>query len=99
MGTTATGQPWRPSFPTDSLKLKLRQTGGKRWRLEAFNADVIVTDLAVPHTEGIQLLQRLKERGDVTPAVVLTAVGSMHKALPVADELKAFWLLEKPVEP
>src|SRR5438477_4885601 len=68
-------------------------------RLDAFNADVIVTDLAVPHTEGIQLLQRLKERGDVTPAIVLTSVGSMHKALPVADELKAFWLLEKPVEP
>ena len=68
-------------------------------RLDAFNADVIVTDFGVPPVEGIQLLQRLKERGDITPAIVLAGVGSMHKALPLAEELKAFWLLEKPVEP
>jgi DNA-binding NtrC family response regulator len=41
----------------------------------------------------------LKAHGDLTPAIVLTAFGSMEKALAVVHDLKAFWYLEKPVEP
>jgi DNA-binding NtrC family response regulator len=41
----------------------------------------------------------LKARGDLTPAVALTGFGSMDKALSAVHDLKAFWYLEKPVEP
>jgi DNA-binding NtrC family response regulator len=41
----------------------------------------------------------LKERGDLTPAIALTGFGSMEKALSAVHDLKAFWYLEKPVEP
>ena len=68
-------------------------------KLNTFTPDVIVTDLVMPGMDGFELLQLLKERGDITPAIVLTGYGSMDKALRVVHELGAFWFLEKPVEP
>ncbi len=68
-------------------------------RLTAFRADVIVSDLVMPRMDGFELLRRLKERGDLTPAIALTGFGSMEKALSAVHDLKAFWYLEKPVEP
>jgi DNA-binding NtrC family response regulator len=68
-------------------------------RLTTFNADVIVADLVMPRMDGFELIQHLKEHGDLTPAIVLTAFGSIEKALSVVHDLKAFWYLEKPVEP
>ena len=68
-------------------------------RLTAFNADVIVADLVMPRMDGFELLRHLKERGDLTPAIALTGFGSMEKALSAVHDLKAFWFLEKPVEP
>jgi len=68
-------------------------------RLTAFQADVIVSDLVMPRMDGFELLRHLKERGDLTPAIALTGFGSMEKALSAVHDLKAFWYLEKPVEP
>jgi CheY-like chemotaxis protein len=68
-------------------------------RLIAFNADVIVADLVMPRMDGFELLRHLKERGDLTPTITLTGFGSMEKALSAVHDLKAFWFLEKPVEP
>jgi DNA-binding NtrC family response regulator len=68
-------------------------------RLTAFNADVIVADLLMPRMDGFELLRHLKEGGDLTPAIALTGFGSMEKALSAVHDLKAFWYLEKPVEP
>ena len=68
-------------------------------RLKAFNADVVVADLVMPRMDGFELLRRLKEQGNLTPAIALTGFGSMEKALSAVHDLKAFWFLEKPVEP
>src|SRR5580698_9566680 len=68
-------------------------------RLTAFRPDVIVADLVMPRMDGFELLRYLKDRGDLTPTVALTGFGSMDKALSAVHDLKAFWYLEKPVEP
>jgi len=68
-------------------------------RLAVFNADVIVSDLVMPRMDGFELLRHLKEHGDPTPTIALTGFGTMDKALSAVHELKAFWYLEKPVEP
>ncbi len=68
-------------------------------RLAVFSADVIVADLVMPRMDGFELLRQLKDRGDLTPAIALTGFGSMEKAISVIHDLKAFWFLEKPVEP
>jgi DNA-binding NtrC family response regulator len=68
-------------------------------KLNTFRPDVIVTDLVMPGMDGYELLKILHERGDSTPAIVLTGYGSVEKALRVVHDLNAFWYLEKPVEP
>src|SRR5580700_7939112 len=68
-------------------------------RLTAFRPDAIVADLVMPRMDGFELLRYLKDRGDLTPTVALTGFGSMDKALSAVHDLKAFWYLEKPVEP
>jgi len=68
-------------------------------RLTNFPADVIVADLVMPRMDGFELLRHLQARGDSTPAIALTAPGSTEKALTAVRDLKAFWFLEKPVEP
>src|ERR1017187_8679228 len=50
-------------------------------RLPSLNADVVVTDLVMPRMDGFELLRHLKDRGDLTPAIVLTGFGSMENAL------------------
>ena len=37
-------------------------------------ADVIVTDVTMPHLDGVTLLARLRARGDRTPVVLMSAV-------------------------
>ncbi len=68
-------------------------------RLTDFNADVIVSELVMPRMDGFELLRHLKERGDLTPTIALTGFGSMERALSAVHDLRAFWYLEKPVEP
>ena len=67
-------------------------------RLSAAPVGVILTDLMMPRMDGFELLKELASRGDRTPAIVLTAFGTLAQAVSVVHDLKAFWFLEKPVE-
>jgi len=40
--------------------------------------DVVVLDLALPRLPGLEVLRRLRQRGDMVPVVVLTASGDTH---------------------
>lgn len=60
--------------------------------------DVIVTDLLMPRLDGFRLLRTLLDRGDFTPAVVLTGFGSIREALAIVHDLRAYWFLEKPAQ-
>ncbi len=62
-------------------------------------ASAILTDLVMPGMDGVALLKELAARGDRTPAVVLTGFGSIDQAISFVHDLKAFWFLEKPVQP
>jgi DNA-binding NtrC family response regulator len=56
----------------------------------------ILTDLMMPRMDGFQLLRALLERGELTPAIVLTGLDSISNAVSIVHELRAFWYLSKP---
>lgn len=67
-------------------------------KLSSSVIDVIITDLMMPKMDGSQLLQELLNRGDHTPTIVLTSLGSVDKAVSVVKDLRAFWYMEKPAQ-
>lgn len=68
-------------------------------KLGEFPADVILTDLNMPGLDGFGLLERLRDSGDMPPAIVLTAFGNIETAVKTVHELGAYWFLEKPIQP
>lgn len=68
-------------------------------KLASFPASVILSDLVMPCGDGVELLKELAARGDRTPTIVLTEFGSIEQAISIVHDLKAFWFLQKPVQP
>ncbi len=68
-------------------------------RLSSFAASAILTDLMMPQMDGVALLKELAARGNRIPIIVLTGFGSVDQAISIVHDLKAFWFLEKPVQP
>jgi DNA-binding NtrC family response regulator len=62
-------------------------------------ADVILTDLNMPGLDGFGFLEKLREKGDMPPTIVLTAFGNIETAVRTVHELGAYWFLEKPIQP
>lgn len=64
-------------------------------QLEAGDVDLVILDLEMPVLDGLALLETMAERGLSTPSLVLTAHGSIEKAVR-AVRLGAFDFIEKP---
>ena len=60
-------------------------------------ADCLITDLRMPDMDGVELLRRLGERGDLPPAVVMTGHGDLQMAV-AAMRNGATELIEKPFD-
>lgn len=66
--------------------------------LRTSKADLILLDLQMPETGGMEVLRRLREAGDDTPVVIITAYGSVPDAVR-AMKLGAIDFLAKPLTP
>lgn len=85
-----------------SFGYKVTTAGDGREALSALAgspASAILTDLVMSRMDGVALLKELATRGDRTPTIVLTGFGSIDQAISVVHDLKAFWFLEKPLQP
>jgi len=60
------------------------------------NPDVIITDLRMPGTDGIQFLQRLRETNEDVPVIIITGGPSLDSAI-AAIEYGGYRYLQKPV--
>jgi DNA-binding NtrC family response regulator len=80
---------------------EIEQAGNGEEALELFkdkSFDILLSDLIMPKMDGFELLRRLKEQGTLPPAILMTAFGSLEKALHTIHELDGFWFLEKPID-
>jgi DNA-binding NtrC family response regulator len=78
------------------------QDGIEGWeKAQAWNPEIVITDLKMPRLDGIGLLTKLAEQGSGLNAnvavVVLTALGSIELAVD-AMKLGAYDFLQKPVD-
>jgi DNA-binding NtrC family response regulator len=62
------------------------------------NPDLVLLDLLMPRMDGMELLRRLRAKGNVIPVVILTAHGSIPEAVE-AMKLGAIDFLTKPTTP
>lgn len=63
--------------------------------LDKHDFDVVVTDLKMPHLDGIQVMDLVKERKNSTAVIVMTAYGSIQSAIE-ATRRGAFDYITKP---
>ncbi len=71
---------------------------GALGHLRASPCDLVLLDLRMPGMDGMETLRRLRDEGDCTPVVMLTAHGSIPDAV-AAMRLGAIDFLSKPITP
>lgn len=67
-------------------------------QVNAWAPGIVVTDLKMPRMDGIQLLERLNELHQNFVVIVLTAQGSIERAVE-AMKMGAYDFIQKPVDP
>ncbi len=93
----------------DGLRLTLESEGyavrtaaSVREALAAFgqsDAQAAIVDLMLPDGDGLHLTRELKHRDPALEVVVITAYGSVRKAMEATKSAGAFYVLEKPFDP
>jgi len=93
----------------DGLRLTLeaegydvRTAGSVRAALEALaevEPHAAIVDLMLPDGDGLQLTRELKRRDPAVEVVVITAYGSVRRAMEATKDAGAFYVLEKPFDP
>jgi two-component system NtrC family response regulator len=64
---------------------------------ETADLDLVLTDMKMPTMDGIELLKRIKEKAPDLPVVMMTAYGTVEKAVG-AMQLGAFNFIQKPFQ-
>ncbi len=86
----------RNAFRLEGFRAEV--AAGGRQALEAVEAggiDLIILDLQMPDMNGMEVLRELRQRGHEVPVMILTAEGTIEKAVE-ATRLGAFDFVEKP---
>ncbi|HEV8247292.1 MAG TPA: EAL domain-containing protein [Polyangiaceae bacterium] len=65
--------------------------------IEGGHFDVILSDISMPHLDGIQLLRKVREHDRDVPVVLMTGAPRVETAISAVD-FGAFKYLEKPVD-
>ncbi len=94
---------------TDGLRLTLESEGyavctaaSVREALAAFvrsEPRAAIVDLMLPDGNGLNLTRELKRRDPTLEVIVITAYGSVRKAMEATKDAGAFYVLEKPFDP
>jgi DNA-binding NtrC family response regulator len=67
-------------------------------RLDAFHPDLLILDYMMPGMSGIDLLRELRKRDDDTPVIMITAYGTVERAVEAVHE-GAYDFITRPFNP
>jgi DNA-binding NtrC family response regulator len=67
-------------------------------RLERFRPDLIILDYMMPEVSGIDVLRELRKREDDTPVIMITAYGTVERAVEAMQE-GAYDFITRPFKP
>src|SRR5205085_59282 len=86
----------------ESEGLNVRLAGSVRTALAAVaqtDVQAAIVDLMLPDGDGLTLTRELKARDAAMEVIVITAYGSVRKAMEATKGAGAFYVLEKPFDP
>ena len=90
---------YRAALETEGWAVEEAPDGGAALRLmDQTSFDLAVLDRRMPEVGGLELLEKMRERGIQTPVVIITAFGDIPHAVR-AMKLGAIDFLEKPLTP
>src|SRR4029450_5700093 len=67
--------------------------------LSQSDAQAAIVDLMLPDGDGLVLPRELKQRDPALEVIVITAYGSVRRAMEATKDAGAFYVLEKPFDP
>ena len=67
--------------------------------LSQSDAQAAIVDLMLPDGDGLALTRELKQRDPALEVIVITAYGSVRRAMEATKDAGAFYVLEKPFDP
>ncbi|HEV8344393.1 MAG TPA: sigma-54 dependent transcriptional regulator [Candidatus Binatia bacterium] len=67
-------------------------------KVDAFHPDLMLLDYQMPHMNGVEVLRELRRRGNETPVIMVTAYGTIERAVQAMRE-GAYDFIPKPFEP
>jgi DNA-binding NtrC family response regulator len=67
--------------------------------LSQSDAQAAIVDLMLPDGDGLVLTRELKQRDPALEVIVITAYGSVRRAMEATKDAGAFYVLEKPFDP
>ncbi len=90
---------YRAALETEGWAVQEAPDGGAALRLmDQTSFDLAVLDMRMPEVGGLELLEKMRQRGIQTPVVIITAFGDIPHAVR-AMKLGAIDFLEKPLTP
>lgn len=67
-------------------------------KVDAFHPDLMLLDYQMPHMNGVEVLRELRRRGNETPVIMVTAYGTIERAVQAMRE-GAYDFIPKPFDP
>lgn len=67
--------------------------------IEKENPDIIITDIQMPVMDGIEMIQKLHEKGNIAPVIALTAFSKSDTRLETIMSVGFCSCLGKPINP
>ncbi len=96
---TATHEEWRELLESWGYKVVVAEDGDKALeQIKSFDPHILLTDLKMPHRDGLQLLRDINELGLRLITLVISGAGDIPEAVE-AIKLGALDYMRKPIDP